>query len=283
MGSAAQPKSRFLTVNGLRLHHLDWGNPEAPPLVYVHGLRGTAHAFAGPARYLRDRFHVIATDVRGRGDSAWSPEAHYRYGDYVADLAGVADALGLARFTLVGTSMGGIIAMAYAGAHPDRVERLVINDIGPDEEPGSERITQAVAATPESFPSLEAALAHLGESFPLRARLSDQDQRDQALAELRQATDGRWVWKMDPAIARQRTEGGSPPRPDLWPVLERLTCPTLVVWGVESDVLSERQARRMAEVLPKGRLAAVPGVGHAPTLMEPEARAALEDFLAHPD
>lgn len=84
---------------------------------------------------------------------------------------------------------------------------------------------------------------------------------------------------MDPEIGRQRATDGSPPRPDLWPALAGLACPTLVVWGMESDVLSAGQARRMVETLPRGEWAAVPGVGHAPTLMEPAALAALDAFL----
>ena len=96
---------------------------------------------------------------------------------------------------------------------------------------------------------------------------------------LRQQTHGRWVWKLDPAYIQQRVQHGPPRRPALWPALQRLQCPTLVVWGMESDVLSEAQARRMVEVLPHGELVAVPGVGHAPTLMEPVALAALERFL----
>jgi len=84
---------------------------------------------------------------------------------------------------------------------------------------------------------------------------------------------------MDPAYIEQRVQRGAPARPALWPVLERLACPTLVVWGTESDVLSEAQARRMVKALPRGELVAIPGVGHAPTLVEPAALAALERFL----
>ena len=84
---------------------------------------------------------------------------------------------------------------------------------------------------------------------------------------------------MDPAYIRQRVQHGPPPRPALWLVLQRLPCPTPVVWGMESDVLSEAQARRMVEVMPRGELVAVPGVGHAPTLMELVALAALGHFL----
>lgn len=279
MSTAVQPVSRFLDVNDLRLHHLDWGNPTAPPLIFVHGLLSTAHNFDGPARHLRDRFHIVATDVRGRGESAWSPDGRYGYDDYLADLAGVVDALGIERFTLVGTSMGGIIAMHYASKHPERLDRLVINDIGPDPEPGSDRITQSTAVFLEEFPDLDAALARLRDVFPPRARLSVEDQRALAVAQLRQEPAGRWVSKMDPAIVHQRLSGGSPPRPLLWPALAALPCPTLVVWGDQSDVLSEAQARRMVETLPVGKLAIVPGVGHAPTLTEPEALAALRGFL----
>jgi pimeloyl-ACP methyl ester carboxylesterase len=174
--------------------------------------------------------------------------------------------------------MGGIIAMAYAGAHPERLARLVINDIGPDAEVGSQRITQMVGDRPEVFATLEDAIAYRRSVSPIVAGRSEADQRELALGVLRQQADGRWVWKLDPAYIQQRVQHG-PPRPALWPALQRLQYPTLVVWGMESDVLSEAQARRMVEVLPHGELVAVPGVGHAPTLMEPVVLAALERFL----
>ena len=114
---------------------------------------------------------------------------------------------------------------------------------------------------------------------PIVAGRSPEDQRELALGVLRQRPDGRWIWKMDPEYVRQRVRIGAPPRPSLWPALQRVTCPTLVVWGSDSDVLSESQARRMVAALPKGELVAVPGVGHAPTLVEPAVVAALERFL----
>jgi pimeloyl-ACP methyl ester carboxylesterase len=269
----------MLTVNGVRLHYLDWENSGAPPIVCVHGYTSSAQAFNAPARHFQDRFHSIVPDVRGHGESAWSPTGAYQYGDQVGDLAGLVDQLGLAQFTLIGTSMGGIIAMAYAGAHPERLVRLVINDIGPDAEVGSQRITQMVGDRPEAFATLEDAMTYRRQMSPIVASRTEEDQRELALGILRQRPDGRWVWKMDPAYIQWRVQHGPPLRPTLWPVLQRLPCPTLVVWGMESDVLSEAQARRMVEVMPKGALVAVPGVGHAPTLMEPVALAALERFL----
>jgi pimeloyl-ACP methyl ester carboxylesterase len=274
-----QPQSKFLTVNGLCVHYLDWGSTDAPPIVCVHGYTSSAQAFNAPARRLQNRFHVIVPDVRGHGESAWSPAQAYQYADQVSDLAELVDQLGLARFTLIGTSMGGIIAMAYAGAHAERLSQLVINDIGPDVEGGSTRITQMVGSRPDEFLTLEDAMAYRREMSPIVASRSAEDQRELALGVLRQRPDGRWVWKMDPAYIQQRVRGGAPSRPALWPVLERLSCPTLLVWGTESDVLSEEQARRMVKTLPRGELVAVPGVGHAPTLVEPAVLAALEHFL----
>ena len=278
MTTPLQPKSVLATVNGLRLHCLDWGNAGAQPVVCVHGYTSSAQTFNAPARHFQDRAHVIALDVRGHGESAWSPTGAYQYRDQVSDLAELVDQLELSRFTLIGTSMGGIIAMTYAETHAERLSRLVINDIGPDVEGGSGRITQMVGSRPEEFATLDDAMAYRREVSPITASRSAEDQRELALGVLRQRPDGRWVWKMDPAYIQQRVQHGAPPRPALWPVLQRLSCPTLVVWETTSDVLSEAQAHRMVDALPHGELVAVPGVGHAPTLVEPVVLAALDRF-----
>src|SRR5215469_11662808 len=119
MTTSIQPLSKTLTVNGLALHYLEWGKENAPPIVCVHGYTGSADAFNALARHLQDRYHLLALDVRGHGESAWSPAGAYRYEDQADDLAGFADRLGLQKFALIGTSMGGIIAMAYAAEHGD--------------------------------------------------------------------------------------------------------------------------------------------------------------------
>jgi esterase len=275
----AVPAGAVLELNGLRIHYLDWGRPSAAPVVCVHGYTSSAQAFNAPARHFQDRLRLIAPDVRGHGESAWSPAGAYQYQDQVGDLAALVDALALDRFTLIGTSMGGIIAMAYAGAHPDRLQGLVVNDIGPDTETGSQRITETVGSRPEDFATLDEAMAYRRQVSPITAGRREEDQRELALGVLRQRADDRWIWKMDPAYITQRVQHGAPRRPALWPILQQLPCPTLVVWGTDSDVLSEAQARRMVATLPKGQLVAVPGVGHAPTLMEPAVLEALEHFL----
>jgi pimeloyl-ACP methyl ester carboxylesterase len=282
MTTRLEPASQAIDVNGLRVHYLDWGNPGAPPVVCVHGYTSSAQAFNALARRLHDRYHFVAMDVRGHGESAWSPAGAYQYRDQVGDLAVVVDKLGLSRFTLIGTSMGGIIAMAYAGAHPDRLTHLVINDIGPDVEAGSQRITQMVGSRPDEFGTLDDAMAYRRQMSPIVAGRALDDQRELALGVLRQRPDGCWIWKMDPAYIEQRVKIGPPERPALWPALQRVTCPTLVVWGSDSDVLSEAQARRMVDTLADGEFVTVSGVGHAPTLVEPAVVTALERFLGRP-
>ena len=280
MATRLQPTAKYPTANGLRLRYLEWGRPGALPVVCVHGYTSSAEAFNAVARRIEDRTHIIAIDVRGHGESAWSPEGAYQYADQAGDLAALADQLGIDRFVLIGTSMGGVIAMVYASQHAERLRGLVLNDIGPDVEAGSSRITGLVGSRPADFASLDEAMQYRREISPITAARPLEDQEETARGVLSERPDGRWAWKMDPAYIEQRIARGAPVRPQLWPVLETLPCPTQVVWGTESDVLSEAQAKRMAAALPKGELVAVPGVGHAPTLVEPPVLAALDRLLA---
>jgi esterase len=279
MTERLQPADKTITVNGLRIHYLEWGAANAPPVVCVHGYTGSADAFNALARHFQHRLRIIAPDVRGHGESEWSPEGAYGYLDQMSDVAALVDRLELERFALIGTSMGGVIAMAYAAAHPRRLKSLVINDVGPEVEQGSARITQAVGGRPASFATLDEATAYRAEMSPILAARPADDQRELALGVLREGPDGRWVWKMDPAYIEQRIARGAPARPDLWPGLKALPCPTQVIWGTTSDVLGEEQARRMVNTLPHGELVSVPGIGHAPTLVEPPVLAALERLL----
>src|SRR6266436_64412 len=193
MTTSMRPISKTLTVNGLSLHYLEWGAAAAPPIVCVHGYTGSADAFNALARHLQNHYRILALDVRGHGESAWSPTDAYSYADQAGDLAEFADRLGLDKFVLIGTSMGGIIAMAYAAAHAERLLGLVINDIGPDVEAGSQRITGLVGSRPDEFATLEEAMAYRRSVSPIVAGRSDEDQRELALGVLRQRPDGCWV------------------------------------------------------------------------------------------
>lgn len=156
-----QRRDTTLTLNGLRLHAIEWGSASAWPIVMLHGIRGYGETFAALAQALQPEHRVIALDQRGRGASDWDPLRHYDTNTYVADLAALVDTLGLAQFDLLGHSMGGINAIVYAARHPDRVRRLVIEDAGPgafESSPGASRIRQELQTTPTRFDSWAAAL-----------------------------------------------------------------------------------------------------------------------------
>src|SRR5436305_5655061 len=189
MTRPSEPTSKSLTVNGLVLRCLEWGQPGALPVICVHGYTSSAEAFNALARHVQDRVHLVAMDVRGHGDSAWSPDGAYQYADQAGDLAGLADALDFERFVLVGTSMGGIVAMAYAAQHAERLRGLVINDIGPDTEAGSNRITGLVGSRPADFASLDEAMEYRRQTSPITAARPLEDQRETALGVLRQQAD----------------------------------------------------------------------------------------------
>ena len=180
---------------------------------------------------------------------------------YTADLVAFIDALELTRFTLVGTSMGGRISMHYAATHAGRLERLVLNDIGPDSEAGSHRITAVGASRPASFASLDDAVAYRFRTVPAMANASAEVQRETARYALREGPDGRWVWKHDPVIDQQRARDGAHGYPELWQVLASLPCPTLLLWGTISDVLW-KAGRKIVATSP-WHLATVAGAAHA--------------------
>ncbi len=285
MMSLLQPESRYLTANGVRLHYFDWGNAGAPPMVCLHGFAMSATSFHGFARHFRDRYHIVALDKRGHGDSGSAPTDTYVYTYDVADVEAVVDALGFERFTLVGSSMGGRTGLLYAHRHPERVVRLVVNDVGAAPHPDG-RSPAAGLVRPKEFTEPEDALPYLIQAMLPFNSLTEDERSEQARGLLRRREDGTWVWKLDQEIARQRRRKDGPPPPplpDMWRVMEQIQCPALVVWGERSHFLDGPQARRMAEVLPRGELVELADVAHPPWLTEPAAIATLERFLSMVD
>ncbi|HJU29719.1 MAG TPA: alpha/beta hydrolase [Candidatus Binataceae bacterium] len=274
------PSSEFVTVNGIRLHYLDFGHPERPPLVCIHGLSGNAHNFDGLAPRLAASYRVISLDVRGRGDSEWGPPGDYNPAVYTQDLAALLDHVGLRRVTLIGTSMGGVVSMMFAGGYPDRVERLVLNDIGPEIDPaGQKRIVAYMTVSPQSFGAMTEVATYYRENYPPLRNVADDALLEFVKWSVRPDSNGRLVWKMDPAI-RNIPRTGAAARPmDLWVYFNRIAAPVLVIRGSDSDILARATADRMRVVLPGTRIVEVPGVGHAPSLLENEALAAIMDFL----
>ena len=277
--TSVQPRDRMITANGLNIHYLDWGNEGQPVMVLLHGLRGHCHSWDDVSGRFCQDYQVLALDQRGRGESDWAPDGDYSTGAFVADLEGFSDALSLESFTLVGHSMGGRNSMAFAGSNPERLDNLVIVDIGPDLDPrGAARITREIQEVPEEFESFEAVFEYMNSqnrfaSEPvLRRRLTYATQ---------ELPGGRVGWRYDLAIREQRRNNDVAPAPDLWPSLEGITCPTLVVRGSETDTLDLGVAQRMVETLKDGHLAHVERAAHMVFEDNPEGfNQALADFLA---
>jgi pimeloyl-ACP methyl ester carboxylesterase len=270
---------KFITANGLKLHYLDFGGA-GPWLVCIHGLTANAHSFDALAPRLTSKYRVISVDVRGRGDSQWGPPAEYLAQNYVSDLAAMLDQLGAARVSLIGTSMGGIISIIYAGGYTDRVERLVLNDIGPEIAPaGANRIAAYVGEAPDRFKDLAEVAAYFRVIYPATARLGEDDLIEMVKWSVKPAPGSGLTWKMDPAV-RRPMRSGTQQRLDLWFPYSRILCPVLIVRGAESDILVRETVKRMRAVMKDVGAVEVPGVGHAPTLVEPAAFAAISEFLS---
>jgi len=253
VGRAPAPRSVYTTIHGLRLHHLDWGPTDGPPLVLVHGLRAHARVWTRTVPYFTPPYHVLAPDLRGHGDSAWSDEG-YGTPRYAADLTAWLDALGLDRVDLIGHSAGGRTAVTIAAAHPQRVARLVIVDIGPTVGPIQPFDPQLAALPAREFESVEHAASVLRERYP---HVSESFLRRMARWSVRRYPDGALRWKWD-----KRVRGQPLPAELFRADLAALRCPTLIIRGGERAYLRPEEAAEMLTLVPDSRVAVIPSAGH---------------------
>src|SRR5580704_6840725 len=192
--AAAPPTSRHLEINGLKFHYLDWGG-DGPPLVMLHGLTGHANTWDHTAAALSARYHVYALDQRGHGDTDWA--SRYGIPAMLGDLLGFLDALQLRVVTLMGLSMGGIVSYQFTAAHPERVSRLAVLDIGPEIAPAGGRQVAAALASSDVFASEDEAVAHARAANP---RPTDESLRHRVSHNLRPLPDGTLTYKWDKAL-----------------------------------------------------------------------------------
>ncbi len=260
--NVALPEDVDVILRGLRFHYLDWGNSEQSPILFLHGGGLTAHTFDLVCLSLRDKYHCIALDQRGHGDSEWSPVMDYGLSTHAADIATFAASLGLRRLTAVGMSMGGLNALKFAADHGADLMALVLIDIGPDiQEAGSKRIRGFMAESSD----LDSIDDYIKRAIALNPRRDPKRLRRSLLHNLRATPTGKWAWKWDPRPRQRDPElrHRSLERATLWADVSRVSCPTLVVRGEESDVFSAEDARQLVERLQRGTLATVPAAGHS--------------------
>jgi pimeloyl-ACP methyl ester carboxylesterase len=272
------PESHHLVVGRMRLHYLDWGAKGRHPILFLHGGGLNAHTWDLICLMLRDRYHCLALDQRGHGDSEWEPTADYRFDAQVADLEGFIEKLKLQRPLLVGHSMGGFAAMGYAIRHATTMAGLVLIDIAPEiSMTGSLRIRDFIRMDRE-MDSVEDFVERALKFNPMRNR---ELLRRSLLHNLRQLPNGRWTWKHDPNRRPKNFENERDERKAMiMDNAQNIVCPTLVMRGARSDVLSDDNAKEFAESVPNGRWLRIENAGH--TIQGDNPRAlldALDPFL----
>ncbi len=262
--AAAGPSSRNVEIGGLKFHYADWGG-DGPPLVMLHGLSGHARTWDDTAAALSSRYHALALDQRGHGDTDWAPR--YGFAPMAEDLLGFLDALELRDVTLMGLSMGGIVSFVFAAAHPDRVRRLVVMDIGPEiAAAGAANVGSSLAAT-DTFSSENEAFARARAANP---RPTDQRLRHRVSHNLRSLPDGTLTFKYDKALRDDPGNLFDLPVSQRWEAWRAVGCPVLLVRGADSDVLAVETAQRMLAENANASMATIPECGHSITLDNPD-------------
>jgi pimeloyl-ACP methyl ester carboxylesterase len=283
---------RWTSPDGLSLFARDYAAASGPaklPVIAIHGLTRNSADFETIAPLIaQSGRRVLAVDVRGRGKSDRAPDPMtYQPLNYAHDVLALMDQAGVSRAVFLGTSMGGLITMALAAIRSKVIAAAIINDVGPEvAKEGLARIA-AYSGQPVDTPGWAEAAAYVKSinavAFP---RYTDADWDAFARRVFRIGTEGSPVLDYDPDIAVPiRAAGAKALVPNLWPMFSRLTKarPVLLVRGENSDLLSEAIAAKMRKRAPKMDFVEVPGVGHAPMLDEPEAKAAIFPFLGEVD
>jgi pimeloyl-ACP methyl ester carboxylesterase len=279
----AEPRRRsVLCASPAGLHRMayrEWGDPRnRDVLVCVHGLTRSGQDFDELARALRAQFRVVCPDVAGRGDSDRLADPKlYAWPQYVADMVTLIARLDVETVHWLGTSMGGFVGMALAAQTGSPVRKLILNDAGPVLGKASLERIRSYVAKATLFPSLEDGEKYIRTIAAPFGPHSDAQWRFLAETWLRKNEDGSWRAHYDPRIA----EALPAPEKDmeLWPMYDAVRCPTLLIRGEHSDVISRASAVEMARRGPKAKMVEIRGVGHAPTLLHADQIAVVRDFL----
>ncbi|MDA1240707.1 MAG: alpha/beta hydrolase [Chloroflexi bacterium] len=264
-----QPEDRWATLNGIDFHYLDWGNAHLPPLVLLHGGGLTAHTWDMACLVLRQQYHCIALDMRGHGDTGWTPEEQLGEDNgelMLADTTAFIDYLAYPRVVLCGMSMGGMNAIRYAPTHAERLYRLVIVDIAP--------VTMSEGLVELEAFRQETETMRNFEDFLDRAVKFNQNRKPDHLRyslrhSLKQVEDG-WTWKQDHrprptgelsseeqlALRQSRREA-------LWSDVKGILTPTLLMRGENSKILSAEAADEMVSAMVDAEQVVIPNAGHS--------------------
>ena len=273
---------RCASPKGLhRIAYWEWGDPRNERvLVCVHGLGRCARDFDALAAALSDRYRVVCPDVAGRGDSDWLADPMlYQLPQYLADMVTLIARLDVENVHWLGTSMGGLIGMALAAQPGTPVQKLVINDAGPVISKVSlERIAAYFGMAPV-FPDMAAAEKYVRAVSAPFGPHTDAEWRFLTEVVMRKNADGSLRLHYDPKIAEPFRATMPEKDLELWPLWDAIRCPTLVLRGALSDLLTRETCEKMAGRGPKAKVVEIAVVGHAPTLMHEDQIRIVQEFL----
>jgi pimeloyl-ACP methyl ester carboxylesterase len=281
-GVARRRSVQCASPKGLhRMAYTEWGDARnRDVLVCVHGLTRSARDFDELSRALCGQFRVVCPDLAGRGDSERLADPMlYVVPQYLSDMVTLLARVDVESVNWLGTSLGGLVGMALAAQAGTPVKKLVLNDAGPVvSKPALERIALYLGRTPD-FPTLEAAEQYIRQISAPFGPHSDAQWRFLTETWLRRNDDGSWRPHYDPRIAEPFRANMPEGDLELWPLYDAVRCPTLVLRGAQSDLLSRDTAAEMTRRGPRARITEIAGVGHAPTLLNADQIAIVRDFL----
>lgn len=264
-----QARDGFVDVGPVRLHYLEWGSAAQPAILLLHGGSAHAHWWDRVACDLADRYRILALDLRGHGDSAWSEEREYGLEAHVDDVLGLIEALPLGSFSLVGHSFGGLVAMATAARAARHVESLTVIDTRLRVGARAARFMDALRRLPNPvYPNLEEAVRRF-RLLPTANDAAPEVLDHVARHAVRRLDDGTWTLKFD-----RRSIANTRPC-DLSKAMSAVRCPVLVVRAAESEIMSEADLAEFHSIAPHAETAVVAGAHHHVMLDRPEALVAV--------
>jgi esterase len=274
-------QDKFITINDLNLHYVEWGTPGQPSIVLLHGFQSNAHTWDTFSHAMANTYHVLALDQRGHGDTDWAPDEDYTPDAFIRDIVGFIDALNVVPTILVGHSMGGRHAAMVAADYPDKATKVVIVDTPAEMPPAildmmAQQPASDTPSEPETFASFEDVIRSGIAQYPLTP---EAELRHANYHNLYRGADGKWRWRWDLTLLERRRLNRSL-QLDLYSYLQRVQCPTLLVRGQQSPLLTPDIAQKMVQHLPRGRLVEIPDTAHTVNADKAEAFNALTaDFL----
>lgn len=283
MASPSKPRDEFVEVNDLKLHYREWGDSRSRhALLMLHGYAATSEMWSDVATDLAREFRVIALDMRGYGQSGRAEDMDYTRSTQLEDLEAFVDAVGLRSLTLVGHSMGGALAICYAAEHPEVVTALVVVEAAPEVLRSGIENLRRLLMTGESFDSVEAAVDAFRRFQP---DASNEQLERRVHSVLRMGEDGRLTWDFDeafrdPSIRPPEPDPGQRRLSDLWDCADRIQCPTMIIRGQDTDMLTPEAIQRLHRRIAGSRVSLIEDAGHQVPTDQPAALALnVREFL----